>query len=83
MKLYMFSVHDAKAEAYLPPFFVPSPPMAVRTFGNCANDPTHQFCMNAEDYTLFLIGEFDPISGKVEALSTPKPIGKALEFKRA
>lgn len=83
MKLQMFSIFDAKASAYLPPWFVPNVPVALRSFSNCANTVDHAFCLNAEDYTLFHLGTFDSDSGKVDLFSDPHVIGKALQFKRA
>ena len=83
MRFQMFSVFDAKASSYLPPWFVPNSAVAVRTFTNCANDPAHSFCVNAEDYTLFHLGSFDSESGRLECFSDAHVIGKALQFKRA
>lgn len=82
MKLYVFSVHDVKAGSYLPPFFVPNPPVAMRTFSNCANDKTHSFGANPEDYTLFLVGTWDSDSCLFSLAPTPEPMGKALDFVR-
>lgn len=82
MKLQMFSIYDAKAAAYLPPWFVPNVSVAVRSFSNCANDPGHAFCINAEDYTLYHFGSFENESGKVDLFADAHVIGKALQFKR-
>ncbi len=59
MKHEMFSVFDVKAQAYLPPFVLPSEGMAVRIFGDCVNSSDHQFGKHPGDYTLFRIGSFD------------------------
>ncbi len=58
MKLKIFSIYDAKAKAYLPPFFLPNEAMAIRTFKDCCNSDQHQFGAHPEDYTLFEIGIF-------------------------
>lgn len=65
MQLKMFSVYDIKAEAYLPPFFLPTVGMAVRTFADCARSKDHQFGKNPEDYILYELGTFDDSSGVV------------------
>lgn len=80
MRLLAFSVFDAKAEAYLRPFFAETKGLAVRQFRDVANDPSHEMCKHAADYTLFLIGEFDPLKG---ILSNPVMVslGNALTFK--
>lgn len=76
----MFTVYDAKAEAFLPPFILPKTTMAQRTFSDCANSDTHQFGANPEDYTLFKLGNWDDESGKLDELETPRSLGLALEY---
>lgn len=66
MKFKCFTVYDDKAKAYLPPFFLPEIAQAVRTFGDCATDPKHEFGKHPEDYTLFQLGDFDSSSGVME-----------------
>lgn len=62
-KLKAFSVFDVKAQAYLPPFFLPEVAMGVRAFGDCVNDMSHAFGRHPADYTLFLLGAFDCSTG--------------------
>lgn len=78
---HVFTVHDAKSEAYLPPFHLQTKGQAIRAFTDCVNDPNHQFAKHPEDYTLFELGEFDDHNGQYACHTTPKPIGKAIEFK--
>lgn len=70
MKLCVFAIYDEKAKAFLPPFFLPNPAMALRTFADCVNDPVspnqHAFARHPSDYTLFGFGFFDQDSGKFE-----------------
>jgi len=80
MKLVMFTIYDAVAQAYLPPFFLPSVEMAKRTFANCANDSTHAFCVNHGDYFLYETGEFDDSTGIVTSY-LPVQHGVASSFK--
>lgn len=65
MKLKAFSVFDEKAQAYVAPFFMPEMAMAARVFGDAINNPEHDFGRHPEDYTLFLIGEFDVLTGTI------------------
>lgn len=65
MKQIIFAIHDGKAMAYLPPFFLHSEGMAKRSFGDCIADENHQFGKHPEDYTLFKIGEFDDARGVI------------------
>lgn len=79
MKLKIFSVYDSKAQAFLPPFFLPNEEMAKRTFADCVNSPSHQFGINPADYTLFALGEFDDNAGTMESYP-PSSLGLAVEY---
>jgi len=80
MMLMAFSVFDAKAEAYLRPFFAETRGLALRSFRDAANDPQSEMCKHAADYTLFRVGVFDQASGILEPC-TPESLGNALTFK--
>lgn len=77
-----FTVHDVKAEEYLPPFMVKARGEAIRMFETSANTPDHAFYTHPEDYTLFYIGEYDGQTGQMQPIASPEPIGKALDFRR-
>ncbi len=79
MKLNIYMVHDQKANAYLPPFFLPEDGMAHRTFGDCCNDVEHQFGKHPEDYTLFKLGEFDDLVGQIKS-DTKISLGNGIEY---
>ena len=79
MKTYIFTIHDSKANAYLPPFFLPEKGMATRTFMDCVNSEGHQFAAHPYDYTLFCLGTFDNITAKMYA-ETPQSLGNGVEF---
>ncbi len=79
MKNGIYTVHDVKAHAYLPPFVLPTNEMAIRTMTDCVNDKGHNFGAHPEDYTLFLIGEWDNVTGKVEDLDKIS-LGNGLDF---
>jgi hypothetical protein len=80
MILRIFSVYDSKAEAYLPPFFMPNKGQAIRVFADAAKDPNHQFGKHPEDYTLFDLGQFSDSDASWSHPETPHPLGKAIEF---
>ena len=71
----VFSVYDAAAKAYLPPFFLPATGMAIRTFSDAVNDPAHQFHRHASDYTLMEIGSFNDSIGVLTCETPVKVIG--------
>lgn len=76
----MFSVFDAKADAFLPPWIMPRTTMAQRTFSDCVNSNDHQFAAHPEDYTLFQLGMWDDETGQLDQLPTPRSLGLALEY---
>lgn len=78
MKLSIFSVYDSKAQAYLPPFYMPRKQMAVRTFAECVNSKEHQFGKWPHDYTLFHLGGFDDETGLFDVFA-PVSLGNGLE----
>lgn len=80
MKLEIFAVHDVKADAYLPPFYLPRVPMAQRVFADCIHDPKHQFGANPADYTLFHLGAFDDNLGLLMPFESAVNLGNGLTF---
>jgi len=76
----IFTVYDEKAEAFLPPFFLPAIGMATRSFSECVNSKDHQFGKYPHDYTLFHVGEWDELTCKFEIKSN-KSLGNGVEFK--
>lgn len=74
MKQKIFSVYDAKAEAFTEPFFAPTRGVAVRSMTQAVNDPSHVFGRHPEDYTLFELGEFEAQSGSLVAHAAPQSV---------
>ena len=77
----MYAVYDEKAGAFLPPFFLHSDGLAVRSFTEAVNDNTHQFNKHAEDFTLFRLGTFSDDDGTIVSESSPVSLGLAITFK--
>ena len=80
MQFKIFSIRDSKAEAFNTPIFLATEGQAIRMFDYMCNKPDSTIAMHPEDYTLFALGEFNDITGLVEALPTPKSLGLAVEF---
>ncbi len=78
--LKVFSVYDSKAEAYIQPFFCVNRAVGIRNFASAASDPQAGFCRNAADYTLFEIGDFDPVSGSIVCYDSHVSLGTALQW---
>lgn len=79
MTIKVFAVYDQKAEAYLTPFFVNSKGLAIRSFTDAVNDPK-VLGKYPGDFTLFEIGEYDPIRGQMQPHVTNIACGNGLEF---
>lgn len=79
----IFTVYDSKAAAYLQPFFCPNGAVAIRAFSSAAKQEGHDFNRYAADYTLFEIGQWDPISGNVNTYETKLNLGMAAEYASA
>lgn len=77
----VFSIYDAKAEAYLPPFILPKAAQAKRAFADCINSDTHQFGANPADYTLFTLGQFDDERGQYILQRAPISLGSGVEYR--
>lgn len=65
MNLQIFSVFDEKADAYISPFFLPNIAMAIRAFTESATDENHSFGRHPSDYTLYHLGDFDPLTAEI------------------
>lgn len=76
----IFTIHDVKASAYLPPFILPKAQMAIRTFSDCVNSPEHQFSKHPADYTLFMLGTFDDSTATITLFRGAESLGNGVEF---
>lgn len=83
MKLKVFAIHDAKAEAYLQPFFMANKGTAIRAITELMEKNDHQFSKYPEDFTLFELGEYDDQNGQMLPHTTPMPLCKAIELRKA
>lgn len=61
----VYSVRDAKAEAFERPWVARTRGEAIRSFSEACNDKQHPYGKYPEDFGLFEIGEFDSESGKL------------------
>lgn len=77
----IFSVLDAKSEAYLNPFYARTTAEALRMFADASNDTKHDFYRFASDFTLVELGDFDQLTGRITVLDVPKSLGLASEYK--
>lgn len=80
MKLKVYSIRDAKAEAFNPPFYKHTHGEAERDFHQLAKKSDSMVAQYPEDYDLWYLGDFDDQSGKVTPLETPQHIIKAVQL---
>ena len=76
----IFTIFDSKVESYSVPFFQPHVGHAIRQFTDLVNDPKTSVGKYPEDYTLFEIGEYDEVTGKITQYDANKSLGCAVEF---
>lgn len=81
MRLYAWTVHDVKAEYFMPPFTTRSIGEALRGFGDHARDPQSMANKHPHDFRLFLCGWFDQVTGQLE-MCEPVDYGSAYEIGR-
>lgn len=59
----IFTIHDTKAETFLPPINFRNNGEALRAFETTVNDDKTQFHAYPEDYNLIQIGSYDENTG--------------------
>lgn len=74
MIIQTFAVYDSKAKAYMQPFFMHNPEMAIRSFTQSVTNEDTLFNQNPLDYTLFQIAEYDDEIGKILSLHVPEQL---------
>ena len=65
MKLYVFTIFDSAAGAYLRPFLLRSNGEAMRTFQNECMNADSPLSQHPEDYSLYRIGSYDDNKGEL------------------
>lgn len=62
-RLFGFSIHDSKAEAFMQPFFAPTMGIAERSFQEACRNPETPMAKYPADFSLWVVGEFDEATG--------------------
>lgn len=75
----VYAVRDAKAGAFLPPFVYHAKGMAVRIFGDCCRDDSHQWGKHPEDYSLYRLANWDDESGLYDLPKEPELVVSGLQ----
>lgn len=83
MLLKVFSVRDMKAEAFLQPYFTPTPGSALRAFGDACAKTDSPFYAHPNDYVLYEIGTYNDSDGMLSPLNPVKMMATAADFVKA
>ena len=78
--LFVYSIYDSAAQVYQSPFAVANKGAAMREFIDACNNKETFLAKHPADYTLFLLGTFDDLSGTFNMEITPVRVGTAIEF---
>lgn len=81
MNLVICSIHDSKAEAWINPMTFQSRAQAVRSFSDAIQDGQSEFSKHPEDYSLFMLGEFDQRTGELVLEASPVNLGNGINYK--
>lgn len=78
--LQLFSIRDTKAEAFNRPFTSQNPAMAMREIQTAVNQSDNPMKTYAEDFALYLVGEFDEQTGNLTGMMEPHHICSILDL---
>lgn len=81
MMTKVFALFDSKAAVFSTPFFMQNEGTALRSFMDFVNDPQTMVNKHPEDFSLFLVGEFDDASGFLKEVSHQN-LGNAASYKK-
>lgn len=76
----VLAVFDNKVGTFAQPFFSQTLSSAKRAFADACSDPSTMLSKHPEDYTLFLLGDFNDETGFLDPLSAPENLGLAASF---
>ncbi|WNK12725.1 MAG: nonstructural protein [Microvirus sp.] len=79
MKLKIYSIYDAKVDAYSQPFYSPTNGSALRAFSDHVNEAGSNPNKHPEDYYLYELGEFNDQDGTITG-NKPTRLGGAAEY---
>lgn len=78
----MYSIYDSKVGVYTSPMMFRNDAECIRQFETEANNPESKLNKHAEDYTVFLLGEYDDDTAQFAIRETPKSVCRIHELVR-
>lgn len=79
-RMFLYAVHDEKAETYGPPMAHPSAGVAIRGFTAACQNKQSFLAQFPSDYSLYCIGHYDDRTGKCVAFPEPRFLIRASEI---
>lgn len=76
----MYCIYDSKGETYTEPMYHDNDAVAIRWATGVVSNPDHPLAKFPEDFTLFLLGEYDLLSAEFEIRDTPKSVLRFTEL---
>lgn len=70
----VYSIYDSKSETYSKPFHMHNDAIAIRSATDLLKSQNSEIANHPEDFTLFLLGEWDDNSAVFAIRETPKNI---------
>lgn len=82
MKFAIVAIKDAKADVFSHPMAFQSKGQAIRSFADQVNTEGEHFYKHPEDYSLWLVGEYDDNTATLipTASGAPEHMGQAVMF---
>lgn len=77
-KLYL--LYDVKSETYTAPTVHPARGHAIRSFGDGVNSGQGVLSDHPEDFTLFEIGDFDPLTGEINLYEAKEAVANGIDL---
>jgi hypothetical protein len=81
MTKLMFTIYDSVSEIYEKPLVARTKGEFLRDFARAVNDPNTTLAQNPADFTCFLIGEWDDVTGAIKMYDAKINLGLASEYK--
>jgi len=73
----LYSLFDRQTEFFGAPICCINDGDALRSFAQTVTDPQSQVHQYMDDYTLYLLGEFDPETGRIDRCDPPQIVASA------
>jgi len=72
----IYSIQDSKTGIFCRPFIMQTEAAAMRDFAHAANSPDNDVGRYPTDFTIFRLGSFDDLTGRITV--EPSPVALAL-----